>query len=867
MARSCPRVLAMAGALTLFMSDPAEPSWVPDVPFPDDGRGRVHAVGLVRGDSLFAMGGTPFTGGVGTVHVLPPGATAWSLLPGLEGAMLRLGAGIDPFERIVVFGGHDPVDGDVGNTYTYDLVEGPADGLADPGPAAPIDHVAFAVDGARRFYACGGGPGPDATPGDPNRTHVERYDAVLDAWLPIAPMLTAVADAAATGDGNGHLLVIGGFDATASTRLTNVARYDVATDAWSDDAIPDLPVGLTGHRAIRGADDRVYVLGGISGPVDAGDVESRVYALDPGGDAWTEVAPMTHARHHFGVVLAPDDHLHVLGGDDGAGGTHLTEKLYTPPCPGFDREAGDRHFWSEQVLVLDTEVHGGEPLSLRWRKDGEDLVDGTAPGGGVLAGAATEHLTITPCAPADTGVYELVATNPCGTTIATSVVTVEDPTPLPPAWTFTSLHPPGATSSVALDVDATSQSGTITVPVGDGSETHASLWSGTADSHVDLHPPTTTSSTAAAIAGGVQAGTWYHPYEVYHQGQWYTVYFPEACLWTGDAASHVLLHVSGWEYSGVSDTDGIHQVGSISRDDEVGNPFIRAAMWTGTAGSHRSLHPTGVQNSGLIALDGERQYGWIHTPQPGSVTHAAGWMGTADSFTDMHPTGASRSWVTGAGDEQIVGMAEFGGVLAPVLWGVDPGVVRRLDEGSGGGQIVDVSGGLQVGHATIEGTGHAVIWSGTGTSRVDLHAHADPEFESTTARAIHVGPDGSIAIVGSGYNGATGRTEAILWTSESPLAVNDPGTGPDIDPAGPARLVSANPTSRFTPLTLDVRAPSHLRVDLFDVTGRHLATLADGHHAIGRIDLPLPVDQPPGILYVRLDASGWQVLRRLVLLP
>jgi len=312
--------LAMSGALVPFIPAPGAASWVPDVPFPDETQGRVHAVGLVRGDSLFAIGGTPFTGGVGTVHVLPPGATTWSLLPGLEGAMLRLGAGLDPFERIVVFGGHDPVDGDVGNTYTYDLVEGPADGLADPGPAAPIDHVAFAVDGARRFYACGGGPGPDATPGDPNQAYVERYDAVLDTWLPIAPMLTPVADAAATCDGNGHLLVIGGFDATASTRLTNVARYDVATDVWSDDAVPDLPVGLTGHRAVRGADGRVYVLGGISGPVGAGAVGSRVSPLDPGAAAWVEVAPMLHARHHFGVVLAPDDPLHVLAPHQRASG-------------------------------------------------------------------------------------------------------------------------------------------------------------------------------------------------------------------------------------------------------------------------------------------------------------------------------------------------------------------------------------------------------------------------------------------------------------------------------------------------------------------------------------------------------------------
>ena len=72
---------------------------------------------------------------------------------------------------------------------------------------------------------------------------VERYDGATDSWSVLAPLPTPVADLAATADGLGHILAIGGFDLNG-VRTANVARFDIATGIWSDTAVPDMPAEL-----------------------------------------------------------------------------------------------------------------------------------------------------------------------------------------------------------------------------------------------------------------------------------------------------------------------------------------------------------------------------------------------------------------------------------------------------------------------------------------------------------------------------------------------------------------------------------------------------------------------------------------------
>lgn len=110
--------------------------------------------------------------------------------------------------------------------------------------------------------------------------------------------------------------------------------------------------------------------------------------------------------------------------------------------------------------------------------------------------------------------------------------------PASAGWTVTSLHPPDATRSYACGVSEGQQVGYAQV----AGPYHASLWSGTAESWVDLNPAGADQSSAHGISGGQQAG--FVKSSVASN--------PHASLWSGTAESWVDLHVflpSGYSYS------------------------------------------------------------------------------------------------------------------------------------------------------------------------------------------------------------------------------------------------------------------------------------------------------------------------------
>jgi hypothetical protein len=79
---------------------------------------------------------------------------------------------------------------------------------------------------------------------------------------------------------------------------------------------------------------------------------------------------------------------------------------------------------------------------------------------------------------------------------------------------------------------------------------------------------------------------------------------------------------------------------------------------------------------------------------------------------------------------------------------------------------------MQVGYAFIDNQFRASLWLGTAESWVDLNAFLPEYF--TFSQAYSISSDGStISIVGSGFNGLTGKNEALLWTQPIPA----PGAG------------------------------------------------------------------------------------------
>ncbi len=307
-------------------------------------------------------------------------------------------------------------------------------------------------------------------------------------------------------------------------------------------------------------------------------------------------------------------------------------------------------------------------------------------------------------------------------------------------WNVVGLHPVGATRSQALGVGGNQQVGTTSFG-------GAILWSGTAASWVNLNPPGSAFSTAfgvssgqqvgwAFIAGGVRAGTW-----------------------GGTAASWVSLHPPGAFYSAARGGDGGWQVGEASFG-EGGH----AGLWAGTAASFVDLHPAGASDSSANGVGGGQQVGYAVVR---GRTRARLWSGSPDSWVNLHPTGWGESESTGVSSRQQVGYAMLNdGERHAGLWtgtaaswvDLHPANAEPRSWATG------VSGGYQVGFASISGADHAGMWSGRASSWVDLHALLPGSFLYSQASGIHNDVH-TIRIVGQGYNTATNRVEALMWVA------------------------------------------------------------------------------------------------------
>ncbi len=220
-------------------------------------------------------------------------------------------------------------------------------------------------------------------------------------------------------------------------------------------------------------------------------------------------------------------------------------------------------------------------------------------------------------------------------------------------WTGTAssvvdLHPDGASTSRALAVDEGKQAGWAVV---DGVHS-AAMWSGTKASWVNLHPASGQVSEANGIHGDQQVGY------VRVLGD------NHAAIWHGTAASFSDVHPADSITSALRDTDGTQQVGWA--DAGTGSP--RAYLWTGTAASAIMLSPGGKfgpASECYAVADGE-QVGWFDV---GGLTRSASlWTGSAASWVNLHPAVAFRSYAYDCNDGEQVGAAQIDGAWHAGRW-------------------------------------------------------------------------------------------------------------------------------------------------------------------------------------------------------
>ncbi len=169
---------------------------------------------------------------------------------------------------------------------------------------------------------------------------------------------------------------------------------------------------------------------------------------------------------------------------------------------------------------------------------------------------------------------------------------------------------------------------------------------------------------------------------------------------------------------------------------------LGSAPWAGALTfTAIDLNPSGFDFSEASGVAGGQQVGVGSGPATGGQEHALLWSGTAASVKDLHPSG----------------FEDFGGSQA---------------FGVAGGQQVGVAGGnIFVG--PFIASAHALLWSGTAASVVDL---TPPGFDSSDAQGVADGQQ-----VGGGTNSALFGQHALLWsgTAASVVDLHPPGLGFD----------------------------------------------------------------------------------------
>ena len=300
-------------------------------------------------------------------------------------------------------------------------------------------------------------------------------------------------------------------------------------------------------------------------------------------------------------------------------------------------------------------------------------------------------------------------------------------------WTLTSLGPNNRVWGVTTMNQQVGQSNVFARP-------HASLWSGTASSWVDLNPAISEESVAYGVSGSTQVGLALVGGVV------------RASLWSGTAASWIDLHPAGSTSSRAVGVSGPTQVGYA-----VVAGVSHASLWSGTAASWLDLNPPGALYSNAYGVSGASQVGDAYFA---GDRHASLWAGTAASWVDLNPAGEARSTAYGVSGPNQVGVAVVDGVSRASLWsGTSSSWVDLNPAGSSGSAARAVWGSNQVGEANVGGANHASLWSGTANSWVDLNP---PGY--TFSYATGISSDGvTDSIVGWGST-TSGQESALLWT-------------------------------------------------------------------------------------------------------
>jgi hypothetical protein len=331
---------------------------------------------------------------------------------------------------------------------------------------------------------------------------------------------------------------------------------------------------------------------------------------------------------------------------------------------------------------------------------------------------------------------------------------------------------------------------------------HARLWSGSASSGVDVNPAGAAQSFLTGTTGTVHVGAATLP-GLFSQFYPYVPIF-HATLWAGGKATDI--HPPQFSWSSANSTDGFQHGGygtfQVPNTYHYYEKVTHAVLWTDVGGVAvpTDIHPPNYIESAVKAVSGGRQVGAGTTvlpytyppriPPPPYVglnplawpweildfagyvdpgiqapigTHALLWLGAPDTVIDLHPAAYFYSYASGISGDQIVGTGHaFDSTNHALLWEGMPLLAPVSLHPAGYTQSFGAAtnGSKQVGFGMRSGTSqyHALVWSGTAASAVDLHPFVGSRWVNSYAVAIDDG--GNVA----GFvEDANDVTHAFTW--------------------------------------------------------------------------------------------------------
>jgi autotransporter-associated beta strand protein len=348
-------------------------------------------------------------------------------------------------------------------------------------------------------------------------------------------------------------------------------------------------------------------------------------------------------------------------------------------------------------------------------------------------------------------------------------------------------------SSVALSgYPQTTAAGQTVGSVG----SHAELWTGAAIAPVSLNPVGALSSAALGTDGSKQVG-WAVPGST-AAGTSGVPGSTNAMVWSGSAASAMNLNPAGYASSEAYGVNGLQVVGTGERLTNTGTISTSqnvALLWpslasTTPATTAVNLNPAGFSSSAALGTDTTNQVGYgiptVVGLQPVSP-HALLWSGTASSAVDLNPAGFSGSYANAVGSSPVldppggaspplgggtqeVGYGYTGGKTHALLWTGSAGSVVDLNPTTGPVDISTISsealgtnGRQQVGWVSNGNNPNAVMWYGSAESQVNLNALLPSKGTWTSSTAYTVDLSGHVYGTATGkINGFT-ATYAVEW--------------------------------------------------------------------------------------------------------